>query len=204
MAQNDKIRFEKQKAELSIHFDEKIQFDKFILLETNRCKEIIKDNKEYIKEHTGRSWEGKKRANNVLETYIQFLDNKLFVNQKTNTTKPEITFFDFIYNVDDKEAFVEELKTLFKTADLKEFGLMIYVLSANHIFLYNKFAPFFRSIAPYFDIPLKKQNNLNDTINAIREDSKNKPQNSVYFEKINITNEKLKTLKIKDIQTKYK
>lgn len=81
--------FEKQKAELSIHFDEKTQFGKFILLETNRSKEIIKDTKEYIKEHTGRSWEGKKRANNILETYIQFLDNKLFVNQKTNTTKPE-------------------------------------------------------------------------------------------------------------------
>lgn len=79
--------FEKQKAELSIHFDEKTQFDKFILLDTKRSKEIIKDNKEYIKEHPDRRWIRREKANNILETYIQFLDNKLFVNQKTNTTK---------------------------------------------------------------------------------------------------------------------
>jgi hypothetical protein len=81
--------FEKQKAELSIHFDEKTQFGKFILLETNRSNEIIKDTKEYIKTHPNTRWYGKERANNILETYIQFLDNKLFVNQKTNTIKPE-------------------------------------------------------------------------------------------------------------------
>jgi hypothetical protein len=81
--------FEKQKAELSIHFDEKTQFGKFILLETNRSKDIIKDTKEYIKSHPNTRWNAKERANNVLETYIQFLDNKLFVNKKTSTTKQE-------------------------------------------------------------------------------------------------------------------
>lgn len=76
--------FEKQKAELSIHFDEKTQFEKFILLEINRSKENIKDTKEFIKAHPDTRWHGKERANNVLETYIQFLDNKLFINEKIN------------------------------------------------------------------------------------------------------------------------
>lgn len=81
--------FDNQKAQLSIHFDEKTQFDKFIKLETIRSEESIKENKEYIKAHADTRWFRKERAVNVLETYIQFLENKLFINKKTNATKQE-------------------------------------------------------------------------------------------------------------------
>ena len=73
---------EKQKNELSIHFDKKAQINKFITKETISNRQIIDENKEYIKSNPKRQWIGKERTINILETYIDFLDNKLFINRK--------------------------------------------------------------------------------------------------------------------------
>lgn len=83
---------EKQKIELSIHFDKKAQINKFITKETISNRQIIDENKEYIKSNPKRQWIGKERTINILETYIDFLDNKLFINnqsQQSETVNPD-------------------------------------------------------------------------------------------------------------------
>lgn len=158
--------FEKQKVELSIHFDEKTQFEKFILLETNRSKENIKDTKEFIKAHPDTRWHGKERANNVLETYIQFLDNKLFINEKTNNKKPEPTFLDFIHNVKDKEAFAEDLKSTFSSEIGQNIKALINLLGieSNEIIIIpqRKFRSFVVAFKNYLNRDIGTYNSIND------------------------------------------
>ena len=160
--------FDKQKAELSIHFDEKTQFGKFILLETNRSNEIIKDTKEYIKAHPNTLWIGKERANNILETYIQFLDNKLFVNQQNNIKKPEPTFFDFIHNVEDKEKFAKDLKETFNTEFGKDFVPIITLLQIEKTEILKipelKFKAFYEVLQVYFNRDIGKRQSIWDEI----------------------------------------
>lgn len=74
---------EQQKKELSIHFDLTFQTKKFILNEIKRNEEIIKEHKDYIERYNKTQWIGKVRVINILETYIQFLDNKSFINSQS-------------------------------------------------------------------------------------------------------------------------
>ena len=152
--------FERQKAQLSIHFDERTQFNKFIGIETERSKESIKDNKDYIKAHPQTRWEGKERTINILETYIQFLENKLLIVKKQDTDintkkqpKPEKAFFDFIKNVKDKKAFAEDLKNTFSTAYGKDFTAIISVLENAEIFEIpdQGFKAFYETLKTYFN-----------------------------------------------------
>jgi hypothetical protein len=84
---------EKQKAQLSIHFEVKTQFEKFLLIEIKKSEEIIKGIKDGYKSFSHRPLFGKgdkgERDIYAFEIYIQFLDNKLFLHEKTNTTNPE-------------------------------------------------------------------------------------------------------------------
>lgn len=90
---------EKQKELFGTVFIEKNQTENFIKLETKRSEEIIKEHKDYIELHNKRQWKSKERLINILETYIQFIENELVKNKQTkepqdNTEKENLFEFE--------------------------------------------------------------------------------------------------------------
>lgn len=87
---------EKQKELFGTVFIKKNQTENFIKLETKRSEEIIKEHKDYIELHNKRQWKSKERLINILETYIQFIENELVKNKQTkepqqnNLTKTDL------------------------------------------------------------------------------------------------------------------
>ena len=115
---------EKQKELFGTVFIEKNQTENFIKLETKRNEEIIKEHKDYIELHNKRQWKSKERLINILETYIQFIENELVKNKQTKEPQQK-QFIDFIHGVKDKEAFVLDFKEMVQ--NLKPTPIMIAI-----------------------------------------------------------------------------
>lgn len=93
-------------------------------------------------------------------------------NDNKNVKSSDPDFFDFIQNISNKTAFSNDLKQKFNNERSTEFGLLIYILTLEKIFLYYKFAPFFRSIKKNFNRDIGDQNKLNDTITCVSKGEK--------------------------------
>lgn len=114
---------------------------------------------------------------------------------KKKLSKPEPTFFDFIHNVTDKEAFAQDLKNTFNTEFGKDFTAIIKILeSADIIKITDRsFQGFYNALIIYFDRDLGKYQSINDPrskqkLNGL---SKSESDNMGFFA------EKLKPLIIK-------
>jgi hypothetical protein len=80
--------YKKQREILTVHFDEKTQFNKFIGLEIENTNESIKDAKEWLKAHSKRQWPIRQNAISILEAYVDFLNNKILPGVKSENHLP--------------------------------------------------------------------------------------------------------------------
>lgn len=171
---------EKQKELFGTVFNEKNQTENFIKLETKRSEEIIKEHKDYIELYDKRQWKSRERIINILETYIQFLENPIKSAEITNMLP---TFLDFINNVKDKEIFANDLKGTFTIETKTEIAIIIDLFEKEEIFVYSKFAPFYREIKKHFNREIGNQNTINDAIKRIQNGTQTRERE---FEKITI------------------
>jgi hypothetical protein len=129
---------------------------------------------------------------NILnEINLNKLNSEIITDEKSQEnklTKPEKTIFDYISNVNNKESFAIELKNTFNIESGIDFKIMIELLKEEKIFTYTYFAPFFRSIAIYFNREIGTQNGLNDLYKHSEAEKKH------YAEKIIVIQNKLNPL----------
>lgn len=97
-------------------------------------------------------------------TSIADLDFK----KKKEIKKTELTFFDYLNNVNDPELFANDLKESFKIETNTEIAIVIHVLESEQIFVYSYFAGFYRELKKFFDRNIGKQNTINDAVTRIK------------------------------------
>lgn len=83
---------------------------------------------------------------------------------KKKLSKPEITFFDFIYNIKDKEAFAEDLRKTFNTERGNSITLIIKILESADIIKIpdGSFQGFYDALTIYFNRNLGTYPSIND------------------------------------------
>lgn len=111
-------------------------------------------------------------------------------NDTPESEKTVKTFFDFINNVKDKEAFAKDLKDTFNTEKGISFKIMIELLKAENILLIGNrdFAGFYRVINPFFNSGIGTYTALNDGYKHTADEQ------TQYAKEIQIIKQKLKPL----------
>jgi len=97
---------EKQKTVLGLLYNEEDQFNKFKSNEIERSQKRIEGQKEFISKQKHFKFESKENDIQICESYINFLNNKLYSNEKTNTTNRKAIKSD--------EILENEFDTIFK------------------------------------------------------------------------------------------
>lgn len=172
----------------------KLVFD-FITIEPNNSVKASRlkascrphDERERISNYVYRAFnfrEGCKLA------IAELLDPQQAIEPTTANNKAEKTFFDFIDNVKNKEAFANDLKDTFNTETGIEFKIMIELLKDEKIFLISDrgFAGFYRAIKPHFSQDIGTRTGLNDLYKH------NAAEQKHYAGKVQIIKERLNPL----------
>jgi hypothetical protein len=125
--------------------------------------------------------------NSISTDLILKIDNDK-PKKERNKTK---TINDFIFNINNQDDFLRDLKEEFKTEKGISFKILIELLKDEKIFLFSNFAEFFRNISPLFNNDIGSQRGLNDLYKHTESDKK------IYKAKIDLITEKLKPLIIR-------
>jgi hypothetical protein len=122
-------------------------------------------------------------------------ESKHGIAQPIPAKKTEKTLLDFISNVQEKEAFLDDLKSTFNTESGIDFKIMIELLKEQGIFIIGEreFFPFYRCVAKVFDRNIGTRAGLNDFY-------KHTPDDQTYYNK----NIKIIKNKLNPLVTKHK
>jgi hypothetical protein len=174
--ENDYLSFKKEKKDA---FDFELQSD------------IVEPKRKLLSNH--------KEIENEIKEFIK-IDKSENNKDFDKKIKPELTFYDFIYNVVDKGKFAVDLKKEFINDSGIDFKIIICLLKDEGIFCYTAFAPFYRAIDYYFSGGINgigSQSGLNDLYKHSAEEKKR------YSDNIDAINNRLKGLikthKLKDL-----
>lgn len=91
-----------------------------------------------------------------------------FLIKNKKVKKTELTFFNFINDVKDKELFANDLKESFKIEKNTEIAIVIHLLESERIFVYSYFAHIHRELKKFLGREIGNPNTLNDAVNRIK------------------------------------
>ena len=122
--------------------------------------------------------DNKKRQVDILDSYVSFLENKLNEQpQQIETSKPKPklkkSLIEFIFNIEDKEAFIQELKIMFPTEQGKSIKAIVLKLVEVQILIYGtkEFLQFYNELKTYFNRDIGTYQSINDVKQVDKETS---------------------------------
>jgi hypothetical protein len=156
-----------QRLLLNTMFVEADQKEKFVLNEIEKVKRSIEGLKEDLKINIYLIRDNKKNQIDILDSYHNFLKNKLKeLNQQIETSKPKLkkSLIEFINNIEDKEAFLLELKIMFPTEQGKSIKAIVLKLVEVQILIYGtkEFLQFYNELKTYFNRDIGTYQSIND------------------------------------------
>ena len=163
-----------QKEVLKSIFVAEDQKKKFISKDILNAKNRIENQKVMLKKLPHFGSERKENAISILEAYINFCETKLKQPQQPEDSKHKKVLFDFIYNIEDKEAFVSELKTVFNTGKGKPIKAVINILKEAEMLTIpdREFKTFYNLLKLSFDRDIGTYTGINDAEKIVPFDNK--------------------------------
>jgi hypothetical protein len=105
------------------------------------------------------------------KSYKNLCNNDMsYIEWMLEKQKTEPILFDFIQNVEDKEAFALKLKETFNTERGIDFRIMIELLKDEDIFSFTTFKPFYNAIKEYFNRDIGVYSGVNDKYKHTQDD----------------------------------